>query len=1136
MPEMTCPTLRCAASLLLVSSGLPAGAVPVLKAGYSLEDAGQVRTFETVAEAGSVALYESGRVRKASARRVVTPEVLVRLENPAAAAAMAAQCGASAWRAAPVLTDAVILTFPGKDGEALPAAEVLRSIKGVRSAEPLLARQQVKRWIPNDPYFAYSGTNAGYQWHLNNTGQNGGMPGIDINVSGVWDNWRGSGMRIGILDDGLQTAHPDLSPNCDTVNDYDWNGGDNDPSPGSFDTHGTCCAGVAAGRGNNGAGICGAAPEAMLVGLRLIATASTDATESAAFLHRSDIIQVKSNSWGPDDTGDVIEGPGTLAAAALADAAANGRGGRGTITFWAGGNGLGRGDDSNFDGYANSIYVIATGALSNSGTQANYSESGANLLIVAPSDGGSQGISTSDVTGSAGYNSGGGGNFASADYTNDFGGTSSASPLAAGVAALLLQSNPNLGWRDVKEILIRSATQIHAGDAGWFTNAAGFHFNDKYGAGLINAGAAAALATGWSNLGPLISQTMSADGGVAIPDSSTAGAVKTFTFTAAQETRVEQLALSVNITHARRGQLQVELTSPSGTLCKLARPRPDNGAGLVWTFTTPQFWGETPQGVWTLRVKDTVNGNSGTLNSAGLTLYGTGTSGAPSITSGGSGSGQTGRSFSFQATAANTPGEWTAVPLPPGLDIGTASGLITGTPTAAGVYPVTLTATNAAGSGSATLTITITAPPPGMAKALDAPALAFTVSGVPWFSEVTTTHDGMDAAQSGVISDNGTSVIETTVAVSGPVVVSFWWQVSSELNFDFLRFSVDGAEVRAISGTVNWTRAGHLLSAGSHTLRWSYEKDSSGAGGLDAAWLDSISVQSAIVPLTAAGLGTGFQEPALDATFHLRTAGEIGWTANSGKVTEAGNRNPPLTGAATGGTPGVKSFEINNNSGSVTLRTDIVDLAGFDNVSAEADVRTYTTSLTNFEIPDTLVISTELSADAVTWSPGPDILPRRTGGTGVEDTLIPLNTAENSVYNHFTAVPGAIPAHTRYLRVAVTGITDGPGEYLVIDNLRITGTALTADADGDGFTAADEAWFGTSDASAASTPAPVLTSPAGAARVTFPSVAGNTYLIESSGDLINWTTATVTATAATTSWDDPAGASPQRQYYKVGKP
>ncbi len=82
-----------------------------------------------------------------------------------------------------------------------------------------------------------------------------------------------------------------------------------------------------------------------------------------------------------------------------------------------------------------------------------YSEPGANVVICAPSDGGTLGIVTTDLVGNNGYNATGvTGELTDRDYTNMFGGTSSASPLAAGCVALILQANPNLGWRDVREI------------------------------------------------------------------------------------------------------------------------------------------------------------------------------------------------------------------------------------------------------------------------------------------------------------------------------------------------------------------------------------------------------------------------------------------------------------------------------------------------------------------------------------------------------------------------------------------------------------------------------------------------------------------------------------------------------------
>ncbi len=616
---MIFPLLRFAALLIVFAAIAPAQ----MPAKYSLRDRGQQRSFEAVAEAGSVVLYESGHARTPYARRRVSGEVLVRLTNPAEAPAFAALAGATAWRHAPVLEDAFLFNFRGAPARVLAAAESMRALPGVILAEPVLARRPVQRWVPDDPFFAHNAAHAGYQWHLENTGDRGGVAGVDINVTPAWDAWRGAGIRIGILDDGLQTTHPDLLTSVDTENDYDWNGSDDDPSPGTFDNHGTCCAGVAAGTGNNATGVCGAAPEALLVGMRLISPDSTDVTEAAAFLHRHDIIQIKSNSWGPDDTGSVVEGPGTLAAAALQQAAETGRGGLGTLFVWAAGNGLAFGDDANYDGYANSIYTIAVTGVSDAGGQPGYAEPGANILIAAPSDGGSQDISTTDRTGTNGFNTGSGGNFASPDYHNGFGGTSAAAAIASGALAVLLQSRPGLGWRDVQEILLRSAVKTSPADAGWFDNAAGFHFNDKFGAGLLNVEAAVTLAASWSNLGPQLSAASGLPGALAIPDNNPAGVTGVLTIPAALQLRVEQIALTVSVTHPRRGQLDYRLTSPSGTVVRLARPRPDNNANLSWTFTTPQFWGEPAAGDWTLRVSDTVSLRSGTLDSATLTIYGT---------------------------------------------------------------------------------------------------------------------------------------------------------------------------------------------------------------------------------------------------------------------------------------------------------------------------------------------------------------------------------------------------------------------------------------------------------------------------------------------------------------------------------
>ncbi|HEX2748788.1 MAG TPA: Ig domain-containing protein, partial [Verrucomicrobiales bacterium] len=517
---------------------------------------------------------------------------------------------------------------------------------------------------------------------------------------------------------------------------------------------------------------------------------------------------------------------------------------------------------------------------------------------------------------------------------------------------------------------------------------------------------------------------------------------------------------------------------------------------------------------------------------ASLTLYGTATPGVPVITSSQTAGGLAGIAFHYQPAATNAPSSWNATALPPGLTIDGTTGLITGTPAGTGTFPVSITATNSAGSGNATLTITVTAQPPGIPQALDDSGLVFETVGREWLSQAVITHDGVDAARSGSIPDKGISGLKTTV--TGPLTVAFWWRVSSEEDFDKLRFIVDNTEAGAISGEVDWTRMAAIIPAGTHTLRWSYEKDDGSASGADAGWVDEVTFHSFVAPLKAAGAGTGFQDPALNAAVHIRTTGtELGWTSGGGKVVESGNRNPPLTGPVTTATAGVRSFEINDAP--AWLRTDAVDLSGYLNIAGEADVRAYTTNSNNFESPDLLHIHLELSNDLATWTDGPDILAPRTGGTGAADMLIALNTAGNNLYNHFTSAAGAVPAGTRYARVVVSGVTDGTSEHLVVDNLRITGTPSHADEDADGFPAELEAWFGTSDHSPDIQPHVSISTPEGNPGISFPSLRGYSYVIETSPDLLNWTAETILATASVTLWVNPAGPEDHR-YYRVRRP
>lgn len=553
-------------------------------------------------------------------RHYVTRQVLVKLKDGATGETVAKSADVKIASQPGYAPGYVILDATTSEG-ALVAMEILRAQPDVESAEVLLATQKAKKFTPNDPLFSE-------QWHHRNTTQLGGALWIDTNITTAWDSYKGTGITIGIVDDGVEHTHPDIQPNYNTAIDFDFNSNDADPAPVDLvaDSHGTACAGVAAARGNNGIGVSGAAPEATLAGFRLIAAANTDQNEADAFLLNNDVIHVKSNSWGwPDGSG--YGGPGALATAALETGITSGRGGKGVIYVFAGGNGFYDGDNSNMDGYAGSPYVIAVAAVNDFGFQSYYSELGANLLISAPSSGGlhNEGIRTTDLTGEGGDNNttAGTSDLADRNYTNRFSGTSSACPLVSGIVALILQANPNLGWRDVQEILIHTARKNHRTDPEWATNAAGLSFNHKYGAGMIDAAAAVALAQQWTNL-PALSTTQVSQTGlaVAIPDNSSTGVTRTLNFATANF-RVEHVTVTVNATHTARGDLEVILTSPSGMVSKLANASNDGSDNLSWTYSSVRHWGETAAGNWTVKVADRVLADAGTLTAVTIKLLGT---------------------------------------------------------------------------------------------------------------------------------------------------------------------------------------------------------------------------------------------------------------------------------------------------------------------------------------------------------------------------------------------------------------------------------------------------------------------------------------------------------------------------------
>ena len=467
-------------------------------------------------------------------------------------------------------------------------------------------------WLPNDPMFDD-------QWHLLNSGQTNGTPGEDANLPGAWGfyggyGYSGDGITISIIDDGLQADHPDLQPNLDLGLSWDWCYDVSDPTPWGDNAHGTSAAGVAAAAGNNSLYGIGAAYDAMLAGHLLIACSFSDAMSAGALSAHNNSIDIYSNSWGPSDDGQTLSGPGPLTVAAIENGAMYGRDGLGSIYVWAAGNGLANNDNSNYDGYSNMRQTIAVTAVDHNGQQSWYAEPGANILLAAPSSGDGVGVTTTDITGSAGYDDG--------NTTDTFGGTSSATPLVSGIIALMLEANPGLTWRDVQHILVESARKNDQNDSSWAENGAGHLVSHKYGFGLVDAVAALEEVMGWDNVPEEHSVwTGMEQVNSTIPDNST---WSTFDINVTgAPNHLESVDVYVNISHSYRGDLYIALESPSGTISYLAEPRADSGSNYdYWRFGTVHNWGEEGDGTWTLWILDSYSGDQGTLEDWGMELHG----------------------------------------------------------------------------------------------------------------------------------------------------------------------------------------------------------------------------------------------------------------------------------------------------------------------------------------------------------------------------------------------------------------------------------------------------------------------------------------------------------------------------------
>lgn len=593
---------------------LPGGPWQWSRAGRA---AGPAATAANAAVERAPVLYPRGGPRIPALRRRLSREILARLAPGTGPEAVSRSLPALQGLRRLGHTDWQVFLAP--DAAGAPAlAAAAAALPGVREAWPQLARPAELHRIPNDPLLPQ-------QWHLLSP-DGAAVGGFDLRLTNVWDRYTGRGVVIGIVDDAVEYRHPDLRAKVAGSLAWDFIEEDPDANPSSpEDSHGTGVAGLAAAAGDNALGIAGVAFGAGIAPLRLIGPGSlTDAMIAGSMTHRNDAIAVKNNSWGTV-TAQYLNDVASAVVDALQDSLVQGRGGLGTLHVLSAGNSRLEQDDVNYDALKTLPGILPIAAFTREGQAAWYTTPGASLLAGAPGgDYGSGGLVTTDRVGDAGFNPGDGlADLADRDYTRNFGGTSGSAPVAAGVIALMLEANPRLGWRDVQEIIIRSARRVALREAWWQTNAAGFGFHPVVGAGLIDAQAAVSLAERWENLPPqgrLVRSVAGLDR--PIPDDSAAGVEQEIRVDAAPF-RVEHVRLRVDVEHPARGELVVTLQSPSGMVSELAHVHPDSFPNYPnWTFLSRFHWGELAAGVWKVKVADRVTRQAGRLHSLRLELLG----------------------------------------------------------------------------------------------------------------------------------------------------------------------------------------------------------------------------------------------------------------------------------------------------------------------------------------------------------------------------------------------------------------------------------------------------------------------------------------------------------------------------------
>jgi len=448
------------------------------------------------------------------------------------------------------------------------------------------------------------------QWNLNM-----------VFAKSAWQKgFNGKGITIMIIDGGVDNTHPDLK-NLNTS--ISLSGNIQPYIPQLEESHGTCCASIAAGTGTRF--VTGVAWNSTLGSVQAIGSGNLTPT-STALTYELSKVDIYSNSWGPTFSCPYFE-TSPEEVQAVITGTSNGRGGKGAIYVFAGGNENIRKSQTAYDNLLNLHQSIAVGSVNEVGEACDYSTRGAALLVSAP---GGKDIGNEELRS---FNSGIGClaalplNSNSFPYTQGFNGTSAACPHISGICALILQANSKLTWRDVQMILTLCALQTGIEQPN-FKNQAGLFYDNNTGYGVPHAGIAVDLAKQWTLLPSMVTREVEKVYEPAQQISEGSSLDLFFEFPDLNGYKIECIIIYINATGNKPSDLSIDITAPGDSqsitilyakqeACHEEQPIEYDSPIKVEAYRFVHL----TNSAWTLKLQDKVAGNTTFLNRIKMQIF-----------------------------------------------------------------------------------------------------------------------------------------------------------------------------------------------------------------------------------------------------------------------------------------------------------------------------------------------------------------------------------------------------------------------------------------------------------------------------------------------------------------------------------